>query len=204
MHAAAHAAVEAAGAHEDFRQQSEQQEVFGAGRRRGAFEVGVDGAKQARRLWCASMMAATRSGGRLRDRRQALGDELAVAAMAAKDLVFGLERQRLADRGALLAEREMRGAFVGVGDVGIGAFGLERGEHRLELAHDQHVAQHLAQRRIAAGGALVGEGGGVGAQGDFGEGQAAGPAQGHRIDGERFGHGTFQTGEHGAERHAQG
>ena len=61
--------------------------------------------------------------------------------MAAEDVVAGLERKRRADRRAFLADREMGGPLVGVGDPRIGAGRFESGEHGLELADDHHVPQ---------------------------------------------------------------
>src|ERR1700680_4160118 len=90
-----------------------------------------------------------------RDRRKAFGDELAVTAMAAEDVILRAKRQRGTDRGALLTDREVGGTLVGELDAGIGAARLEGGEHRLEFADDEHRPQQLDQPGIAIALALV-------------------------------------------------
>ena len=71
--------------------------------------------------------------------------------MAAEDMVAGLERERRADRRAFVADREMRGPLVIVGDARIGAGRLQGAQHGLELADDHHVAERVDQGGVAAG-----------------------------------------------------
>ena len=103
------------------------------------------------------------------DRRQPLGDELAVTAVAAENVVLGAERQGSADGRAFLPDREVRRPAIGVLDPAIGAARLEFTEHRFEFAHDQHVAQHVDQEPIAAPRAFVGQRPGVGMHRNRGE-----------------------------------
>ena len=122
------------------------------------------------------------------DRRQPLGDELAMAAVAAEDVVVGLQRQRRADRRAFLADREMRRPLVDVVDPGIAALRLEGAEHRLEFADDHHVAQHAQQRCIAVALPFFGQWRRIGVNRDIGELQPGGLAHQQGIDKELFGH----------------
>ena len=89
------------------------------------------------------------------DRRQALGDELAVAAVAAEDVVLGRKREGSADRRTFLADGKMGRALVGEFDSRIGAARLEVAEHRLELADDEHVAENAKEPGVAMTLALL-------------------------------------------------
>ena len=187
MHAAAHAAIEAGGAHEDLRQQPEEEKGLGEAPVVGRPHMVLDRAQGPSVL----MLLHDAEERRLVepfDRRQALGDELAVAAVAAEDVVLGAERQGRADCGAFLPDREVRRPAISVLDPAIGAARLEFTEHRLEFAHDQHVAQHLDQEPIAAPRAFVGQRPGVGMHRNRGESDL--PAFPHdlRIDAQLFRH----------------
>jgi hypothetical protein len=72
-------------------------------------------------------------------RGQALGQDLAVAAVRAEDLVLRIERRALPHGRRLLADGEVGRAAVVVGDPAPGAGRLEGVEHALELADDDHV-----------------------------------------------------------------
>ena len=144
---------------------------------------------------CDSMMRDEVAGRQLGDGRQALGDEFAMAAVAAEDVVGRIERQRRADGRSLLADGEMRGPSIGEGDVLIAALGLEGAEHRLELADDHHVAEDLDQRLLAARLALFGKGPRIGMQRDLREGERAGFAEVLGRDGNGLGHGCLNRNE---------
>ena len=126
------------------------------------------------------------------DRRQPLGDELAVAPVAAEDMVVRLERQRRADRRAFLADREMGRPLVDELDPGIGALRLEGAEHGLELADHHHVAEHAQQRCVAVALPFFRQRRRIGMNRDFGELQPGGLAHQQRIDKELFGHRRFR------------
>jgi len=74
------------------------------------------------------------------DRGQALGQDLAVASVGTEDEVLMGQVVGLADRGGLLAHREVRRAGVVVLEAIVGIGGLDRIQHRLEFADDPHVA----------------------------------------------------------------
>ena len=74
------------------------------------------------------------------DRGQALGQDLAVASVRTEDEVLVGQVVGLADRGGFLAHREVRRAGVVVLEAVVGIGGLDRVQHRLELADDPHVA----------------------------------------------------------------
>ncbi len=76
----------------------------------------------------------------LGDGGEALGEDLAVAAVRAEDVVLGAQEIGLADGGRFLADRQVRRAPVVVLDALVVAFLLDAVEHGLELADDRHVA----------------------------------------------------------------
>ncbi len=73
---------------------------------------------------------------------EALGQDLAVAAVRAEDEVVRLEAGALADRGGLLAGGKVGGAAMVVLDAVPGALGLDLVQHGLELAHSDHVGPY--------------------------------------------------------------
>ncbi len=73
------------------------------------------------------------------DGGHAFGQNLAMAAVRAENLVLGLQHHRLADRCTLLSCREMGGTFVVVADPLIHPFLLDGVKHRLKLADEKHV-----------------------------------------------------------------
>ena len=103
------------------------------------------------------------------DRRESLGDEFAVTAMAAEDMVTGLERERRADRRSFVADREMRRPLVVMGDARIGARRLQGAQHDLELADDHHVTERVEQGGVAAGQPLLRDRRPIGVDGNFRE-----------------------------------
>ncbi len=81
----------------------------------------------------------------LGDGGEALGKDLAVAAVRAKDEVVGRQVVRLADRGRFLADGEVRRAAMVVLDPLVDAFLLDAVQHGFELADGEHVAIHPHQ-----------------------------------------------------------
>ena len=116
MHGAAHAAVEAIGFHEYLCQQAKQQKILREVRDGRDWNVSLNGAQQIAllmRFHDAREILRREFG----DGGQALGDELAMAPMAAENMVLRRERQRGTNGRALLAERKMGWAFICVCDV---------------------------------------------------------------------------------------
>ena len=74
------------------------------------------------------------------DRREALGEDFAVTAMTAVDVVFDIQQIGLADGGGFLADGQMGRTAVVVGDALVGALELHFVQHVLEAADDHHVA----------------------------------------------------------------
>src|SRR5947208_10712396 len=99
--------------------------------------------------------AAQPDGIRGSDGRQSLRQDLAVTAMAAEDVVLDIEEERATDRGGLLTDREMSRSAMVVGHAAICAVAFEQIEHRLELAHQEHVAEHPAEAIVTETAALV-------------------------------------------------
>ena len=71
---------------------------------------------------------------------EALGQDLAVAPVAAEDVVLHAEEERLAHGRSLLADGKVRGPLMDVRDVAVLAQALDLVQHRLELADETHVA----------------------------------------------------------------
>ncbi len=65
--------------------------------------------------------------------------------MRAEDVIVGRQRERHADRRRFLADREVRGTGVIVGDALVGALRLDLVEHGLELADGAHVLPDVQQ-----------------------------------------------------------
>jgi hypothetical protein len=76
---------------------------------------------------------------------KALGENLAVAAVRAEDVVVGRERKRHPDRRRFLPDREMGRPGMGVGDPLVRAFRLDLLQRRLELANAAHVLPDVQQ-----------------------------------------------------------
>ena len=93
----------------------------------------------ARRRGRTLMISSSCSSLSLPDRRKALGQDLAVAAVRAEDVVVGRQRERHADRRRLLPDREVRRSGVVVRDALVRALGLDLVEDRLELPDGAHV-----------------------------------------------------------------
>ena len=188
VHRAAHAAVEAVRAHEDFRQQAEQQKGLGDSGFGLSADMSLDGIQK--RPASITLHHAHEFGPwQLVDRRKSLGDEFAVAAMAAEDMVAGLERERRADRRAFLADREMRRPLVVVGDARIGAGRLQDGQHGLELADDHHVTERIDEGGVAAGQPLLRDRRPISVDGNFWKSQFRRAMQDVGIDEKSLGHG---------------
>ena len=84
----------------------------------------------------------------LLDGGQALGQDLAVAAVGAVDVVVDAEQVGLADGGGFLADGEVGRAAVVVLDALVVAAQLDLVEHVLEGADDLHVALDAQQVRL--------------------------------------------------------
>ena len=120
----------------------------------------------------------------LGDGREALGQDLAVAAVRAEDEIVGRQVEGHADRRRFLADREVGRAAVVVLDAFVDAFLLDAVEHGLELADGDHVAvdAHQVVRAILLGlGLRVGH---VGVDRNLGRAQHAGLASFGGVDGD--------------------
>lgn len=124
------------------------------------------------------------------DRRQPLGDELAMAAVRAEDQVPWPQPERGADGHAFLPDGKVGRPLVGKGNAAIGAGRLEGAQHRLEFADDQHVAKHILQHRRAVGGKLVRKRGRIGMKGNGREFQFARLQNDGRVNQKLLGHGS--------------
>ena len=188
VHRAAHAAVEAVCAHEDFRQQAKKQKCLADSGFGLSADMSLDGIQKRP---ASIILHQTHKFGpwQLVDRRKSLGDEFAVAAMAAVDMVAGLERERRADRRAFVADREMRGPLVIVGDARIRAGRLQDGQHGLELADDHHVTERIDEGGVAAGQPLLRDRRPISVDGNFWKSQFRRAMQDVGIDEKSLGHG---------------
>ncbi len=157
VHAAAHALVESVLAAEDFGEQAVEQEVdaeflfFGGGEEglllafRLEAQAGPVGFVVLHDLENGAVPVALDNRHEARTREvlhgaESLGDDLAVAAVAAEDVVLDAEIHAFADGGAFLADGQVRGPGVGILDALVAAELLDVVEHRLEFADYRHVA----------------------------------------------------------------
>ena len=144
MHGAAQALVEAGGAGEDLGQRAVEHVVDGQLLDAAAVGELLDDA-QRRAVHVALHDRGQRVVAQLLDGREALGQDLAVAAMRAEDEVVGRQVVGLSDHRRLLADGEMGRATMVVFDALVDALFLDAVEHGLELANDDHVAIDAAQ-----------------------------------------------------------
>ncbi len=137
VHRAAHALVQSRLAAEDFREgpvdQVIDRQIVGR-----AFRVLLDH-PQAVAAKVAAHHLHQRGVIELLDGGKTLGQNLAVAAVAAVDVVVHVEQERLADGGRLLADREVRRALVVVFHALEVPTQLYLVEHVLERADELHV-----------------------------------------------------------------
>ena len=77
------------------------------------------------------------------DRREALGDCVAVASVGARDVVVGAEGPAGTDGCGLLTDRYVGRAAVVVARQGIVSAGAEADDHLLQFADGQHVVQQV-------------------------------------------------------------
>ena len=89
------------------------------------------------------------------DRRESLGDGVAVAAVRARDVVVDAEQAARSHGRCLLADRDVRRAAVLVARKGIVATRPQADDHLLQLANGEHVVEQL--ERPGAGDAAVGD-----------------------------------------------
>ena len=141
MHRAAKTAVKAGVLGEDLGQRSVDQEVDGHVLRRFALAFVEFGY----RLVGDTAEKAFHHGDELGfaefvDRREALGENLAVAAVRPENEVLGRQQVSLSDRGGFLPHRQVRRAGIVVLDAVVGVGRLDRVQHRFELADEAHVA----------------------------------------------------------------
>ena len=101
------------------------------------------------------MIVSSASSSSLCDGREALGEDFAVAAVAAVDVVVHAQQVGLADGGGLLADRQVRRAAMVVLDALVVAAQLDLVEHVLKGADDLHVA--LDAQEVVLGEVLGGE-----------------------------------------------
>ena len=154
VHRAAHALVEAGSAGEDLGQRAVKGEIEGHLSDAAARE-GLDDS-QHRAVQVGLHDLGQRGVVQLGDGGEALGQDLAVAAVRAKDEVVGRQVVRLADRGRFLADGEVRRAAVVVLDALVDAFLFDAVQHGLELADGEHVAIHPYQVLAAVAARLGG------------------------------------------------
>ena len=119
VHRAAQAAVEAGVAGEDLGQRAVDDEIDRQVLRRSRGILLDDAQAVAAEVVAHDRMQ--RLVVELVDGREALGQDLAVGAVRAEDVVVGVEQVRLADRRRFLADREVRRAAVVVRDVLVSA-----------------------------------------------------------------------------------
>ena len=147
MHRATHAAIEPGITHEDLGKHTGQQKCLGrlttgfADMARHQIEepavaVGFDDG-------CDLVRRHSTHG------RQPLGDDFAMAAVRAENLVCGPEGHGTADGGGLLPDGQVRRPFIDIFDAAIGACRLEGVKHALELADHKHMPQGGAQPVLA-------------------------------------------------------
>ena len=190
VHGAAHAVVEAGLAAEDLRQRAVEHEVDGQVTRSlppAPFSTARQGPPAHVGLHDPGQLGIVQ----LVDGREALGQDLAVAAVRAEDEVLGVQVQALADRRRFLPDGQVRRPLVVVLDALVLPLGLDRGQHGLELADEQHVLVDLGEALLAVlfflflgvRHVLVHQQGG---KLDF-------PRLAHHlgVDDDRFGHGLF-------------
>ena len=120
-------------------------ESFFDGSENGAIPVGFHDVQQLR-------VAQLADGG------QSLGKDLAVTAMRSKDMVVGSKRERHAYGRGLLADREVGGAGVIVGEAFVCAFGFDLVENGFEFPNRAHVLPHIQEVCSGISGKFFGDG----------------------------------------------
>ena len=129
--------------------------------------------------------------GKLGDGGKALGEDFAVAAVAAVDVVIHAEQVGLPDGRGFLADRKVRRAAVVVFDALVAAAELDLVEHVLKRPDDLHVALDAQEVLLseALGSEFLLAGLLVLVEGDRGELELAGAAMLDGADGLALGHG---------------
>ena len=180
MHGAAQAPVESGLAGEDLGERPEEDEVLGEVL--GVLVVDPLGVGQGLPAQEALHDGLEVALVHLVHRRVALGEDLPVGAVGAEDEVVRGQYSALADVGGLLADAEVGGALVVVGDA-LPLSGLLDGvQHRLEGAHDDHVVEHAHEAVLAVARHLGAEVEGVLVHGNVREGDVPGRAHLRGVD----------------------
>ena len=120
--------------------------------------------------------------------RQSLGQNLAVTAVAAVDVVVDAQMKGLTDRRRLLPERQVCRAVVSIRNAPIGVAELDFIQHGLKGANDDHVALHPKQILGAVSVQFLPDGFAVLIHRYGGERDEAAFSQLHRIKHLGFGH----------------
>ena len=134
------------------------------------------------------MMPDSLPGSSLRAAENALGEDLAVAAVRAEDEVVDAELDGLADGRGLLAHRQVGRAHVVVLDALPAAGDLDGVEHGLELADRDHVVEHRDEAVGAMALLLGSEVHRVLVDRDLGNRHEPAGADRSRVDGKGLGH----------------
>ena len=180
VHGAAQAPVESGLAGEDLGERPEEDEVLGEVL--GVLVVDPLGVGQGLAAQEALHDGLEVALVHLVHRRVALGEDLPVGAVGAEDEVVRGQYSALADVGGLLADAEVGGALVVVGDA-LPLSGLLDGvQHRLEGAHDDHVVEHAHEAVLAVARHLGAEVEGVLVHGNVREGDVPGRAHLRGVD----------------------
>ncbi len=143
MHRTAHAPVQTGIAREDLAVGAIYQEPAGQGLHRPAVTFlhrSEDGAVQVRPHDPQQLRVA-----HLPDRGEALGQNLAMAAVRAVDVVVGRQRVGHSDGRRFLAHRKMSRAPMVVGDPFVGSLKLDFVDDRFELANGAHILEYVGE-----------------------------------------------------------
>ena len=192
MHRPAHATIEPGIPHENLCKNPGQQESF---RRHPAGIADMARNKLEKPAVGMGLENRGKLGCRERpDSRQSLGDDLAMAAVGAENLVLGTKRHGTADGGRLLPNRQVRRPLVEIFDAAITSRRFEGMQHAFEFANHQHVAQRFAKPVIAPTASLGLDILTVGVNGDVAETQAIGGIGLVRTDRKLFRQGDDSNG----------
>ncbi len=122
------------------------------------------------------------------DRRQSLGQNLPVTAMAAVDVVVEAQMKRLTDRRRLLPDRQVGRPVMSARNAPVGVVELDLIQHGLKAANQDHVSLHPKQILGAVSVPFLSDGFAVLIHRYGGERDEAAFSQLHRIKHLGFGH----------------
>lgn len=166
MHGPPHAAIHAGFTHEDFSQQTEYKRVLGQCRVRLDPE---DAFGNCKKLPASEAPHDFQRAGAAQhvNCRKALRQKLAMAAVAAEDMVLWSEGMGRARRCRLLPDGQMRRAFIAMIHPLPRTLRFEGRQHLFEPALEAHVAQHRPQSACAQSVTFCFQWRGVDMDGDF-------------------------------------